>query len=77
MTDTLIALTPLWFCSGCYQYTDSPATGPDADEHQGDPVCPHCGADSWYFDLVETHGAFDEEKSQRIIAEYEKTGRLP
>ena len=67
----------LWFCSGCHTYTDSPETGPEADERQGDPVCPNCAADKWYFDLVETHGAFTEDESAKIIAEYKRTGVIP
>ena len=67
----------LWFCSGCYQYTDSPEIDPESDGHGGDAICPHCGADEFYFSDVETHGAFDEKTAAAIIAEYNQTGVIP
>jgi len=67
----------LWFCAGCHAYTDSPEIDPESDGHGGDEICPTCGADRFYFSDVETHGAFDDEAAAQIIAEYEKTGRIP
>lgn len=67
----------LYFCASCFQYVaGAELLAEETDNEDGDPVCPHCGADSWYFGTVEFHGSFTEEVSAQLLAEWAKNQDL-